>query len=79
LKYIHTEYRKDEELYDLSSDPYEQDNLLTDPERARQAGVDELRDIYHQWSESARPLPSHFDRIKRKETLRQLKSLGYIK
>ncbi|MFQ5805547.1 MAG: sulfatase [Phycisphaerae bacterium] len=78
FKYIYTSYRGSEELYDLSSDPHERRNLLASrtPELARRAAG--LRRKLDAWTATQKPLPSHFDRGQREETIRRLKALGYL-
>ncbi len=79
FKYIHTAYRKTEELYDLSTDPYERNNLLTAAATEPIAKIaDDLRKSYQAWTASAKPLPTRYDPSQREETIRRLKSLGYF-
>jgi choline-sulfatase len=78
FKYIHTAYRETEELYDLSSDPHERDNLLASRAPEFLARVAELRGKLDAWTATQKPLPSHFDREQREETVRRLKALGYL-
>ncbi|MBN2561204.1 MAG: sulfatase [Phycisphaerae bacterium] len=78
LKYVRTPYLQFEELYDLSVDPHERKNLLGDatPETHGKAG--ELRQKLEKWTNSARPLPSDLEATHREDTVRRLKSLGYL-
>jgi arylsulfatase A-like enzyme len=79
LKYMETPYQGTNELYDLSTDPYEQTNLLVDPSPAHLAQARALRDKLLSWTNSATPLASRFEPSQRVETLKRLKSLGYLK
>ncbi len=67
-----------EELYDLSRDPYERENLLLTPDAKLTRIAKDLRQLYQEWASSARPLPSHFDRTRRDDTIEKLRALGYI-
>lgn len=79
LKYIQTPYEMTEELYDLSADPYEQKNLLENATPEIISKVKALRKKLIAWANSANPLPSRFEPSQKEETIRRLKSLGYIK
>lgn len=79
LKYIQTPYAMTEEFYDLSEDPYERNNLLTSTTPTIATKAAELRQKLEAWAESARPLPSRFEKSQHEETIRRLKSLGYLK
>ena len=78
FKYIQTPYLGSEELYDLQADPNEQDNLLALPRRSKAAIADELRKDFNAWAAAASPLPSRFEPSQQQETIRRLKSLGYL-
>lgn len=78
-KYIQTPYQHSEELYDLSTDPYEQTNLLADPSPRHIDTAKNLRKQLLSWTDSANPLASHFEPGQREETIKRLKSLGYLK
>ncbi|MBN2563148.1 MAG: sulfatase [Phycisphaerae bacterium] len=77
LKYIQTPYVHTEELYDLSVDPHERNNLLIAPTSENAARAAELRERLDEWVQSADPLPSQFDRSQLDDTIRRLRSLGY--
>jgi arylsulfatase A-like enzyme len=78
FKYIQTRYRDTEELYDLSTDPYEQRNLLAShmPEMVSRAA--ELRREPATWTAGQNPLLSHFDKQQLDETIARLRTLGYL-
>ncbi|MBN2446861.1 MAG: sulfatase [Phycisphaerae bacterium] len=76
LKYINTPYLDTEELYDLSSDPHELHNLIADSARANDVGA--LRAALRDWSASAAPLPMRFESAQKSDTMRRLRSLGYL-
>jgi arylsulfatase A-like enzyme len=78
-KYIHTPYQNAEELYDLSKDPYEQTNLLINPSPHDVEKAALLKEQLISWTDSATPLASHFEPGQREETIKRLKSLGYLK
>jgi arylsulfatase A-like enzyme len=78
-KYIRTPYKDMEELYDLSKDPYEQKNLLIDPSPGSLEKANVLREQLLAWTDSASPLASRFEPGQREETIKKLKSLGYLK
>lgn len=78
LKYIRTRYRNAEELYDLDDDPAERRNLLADPSSAGGGPERELRTALESWCAAADPLPSTFEPNQDEETLRRLRSLGYL-
>jgi len=79
LKYIETPHEEHEELYDLSSDPQERENLLIDPSPKQEAAAARLRGRLRDWVDSAAPLSSEFVRKDRDDTIRRLESLGYLK
>jgi arylsulfatase A-like enzyme len=78
-KYIQTPYKETDELYDLSEDPYEQANLLIDPSRRKPEKAKYLKEELQSWTDSANPLASQFVPGQREETIKRLKSLGYLK
>ena len=78
LKYIRVPYNGSEALYDLAADPNERNNLLTSPSPQARASAKTLRHKLEAWTNSARPLPSTFQPSQRDETIRRLKSLGYL-
>ena len=53
--------------------------LIVAPDAESRAVADRLRRELTLWSESASPLPPHFERAKQDETIKRLKALGYIK
>jgi arylsulfatase A-like enzyme len=78
LKYVRTEHLGTEELYDLADDPDERSNLLTDSRWQRADATLDLRRALHAWSNSAKPLATSFESKQRTDTIRRLRSLGYI-
>jgi arylsulfatase A-like enzyme len=78
-KYIRTPFKDTEELYDLSKDPYEKTNLLINPSSRNLEKADFLKEQLLTWTDSADPLASHFEPGQREETIKRLKSLGYLK
>lgn len=77
-KYIQTLYSNSEEFYDLSLEPRERTNLLRQPTREQARIAVELRDALRDWSDAARPLPSHYESSQEEETRERLRSLGYL-
>jgi len=93
-KYIETPYLWTAELYDLQADPHEVDDLLSADgidaaggatPGAQRLSRGELESLHGRlageltaWTESARPLPSHFDSSQMDETVERLRSLGYL-
>jgi len=77
-KYVATPYLGTEELYDVVADPRERENLLEAPtdEMLRLAG--DMRVRLEAWTDSAQPLPSTFDSSQTEESIRRLRSLGYL-
>jgi arylsulfatase A-like enzyme len=78
LKYIQTPYALSEELYDLSTDPYERNNLLLSANNELVGRINELKWKLETWANSAAPLPSRFESSQQQDTIRRLKSLGYL-
>jgi arylsulfatase A-like enzyme len=78
LKLIQTPYAQTEELYDLSVDPQEGNNLLPAATPEIKAQAAELRRQLEAWAQSATPLPSRFEPSQRQETIERLRSLGYL-
>ena len=76
-KFISTPYESTEEMYDVLADPHERADLLagsgTEPELAP-----DLRARLTRWTDSAMPLPSHFDLSQTEESIERLRSLGYL-
>jgi arylsulfatase A-like enzyme len=79
LKYIQTPYEMIEELYDLSVDPYEKKNLLENAKPEIMSKAEPLKKKLISWANSANPLTSRFEPSQKEETIRRLRSLGYIK
>lgn len=79
FKFIRSPYQNTEELYNLSSDPHEQNNLLKNITPEISGTAEALRKKLKDWSESATPLPSHFNKREVSDTIRRLRSLGYMK
>ncbi len=78
-KYIRTEYRGTEELYNLDADPLERNNLLSGGNVEMRALARELADILNTWTNAADPLPTRFEPSQREETIRRLRALGYLR
>jgi arylsulfatase A-like enzyme len=77
-KLIQTPYLGTEALYDLELDPAETANLLGDPTPEVEETARQLRRALEHWIESADPHPSSFEGMEKDDTLRKLKSLGYL-
>ncbi len=77
-KFIQVPFASREELYDLSADPQERNNLLRAPTPRIRELAAELRRELEAWAQSAAPLPSRFEPDYMEETIERLKSLGYI-
>jgi arylsulfatase A-like enzyme len=75
-KLIQVPYLGVQELYDLIEDPLESTDLLA--VGAPPALVERLSRDLEAWAESANPLPSRFDPGQQEETIRRLRSLGYL-
>jgi arylsulfatase A-like enzyme len=78
LVYMQAPFASSEELYDLSSDPYEQNNLLSTPSPRIASLVRELKQKLETWAASADPLESFPEKAQREETVEKLKALGYL-
>lgn len=78
FKYIQTPFANTEECYDISRDPFEQNNLLLSPTPEIRSLVTRLREKLERWSASAHPRESFLEREKQKETIEKLKALGYM-
>jgi len=68
-----------EELYDLSSDPTEQHNLMNDPNPEGTQKAAAIRDKLELWVNSADPLPSEYESRDRADTIKRLKTLNYAR
>jgi len=78
-KFIQTPFLKTEELYDLTRDPDEEVNLLAAPTPDATAVAARLRPLLETWAAAADPLPSRFESAQAEETIRRLRSLGYVR
>jgi arylsulfatase A-like enzyme len=78
-KLIQNPYMEAEALYDLESDPAETENLLSAPTEEVEETARRLRRALEGWIESADPLPSTFEGMEKDDTIRKLRSLGYLK
>jgi len=78
-KYIWTPYLQLGHLFDLSRDPDERHDLLSDPQPSPEirARRDELHELLERWVKSADPLSSSFDPTQDMEVRKRLKDLGY--
>ncbi len=76
--YMQTPYTQTEEFYDLSADPYEQENLLRTPTPEIRSLAHGLKEKLEDWVSAAHPLPSSPEKEKRQETVEKLKALGYL-
>ena len=79
-KFIQTPFAGTEELYDLSADPLERNNLLRPvaPTQEITSRANDMRDRLEAWADSADPLKSVFEPSQAQETIRRLRSLGYL-
>jgi arylsulfatase A-like enzyme len=77
-KFIKSPYQGLEELYNVVRDPGEVDNLLRDPSAETAELADSLRRELEGWARSADPLPSRFEPSQTQDTVRRLRSLGYL-
>lgn len=81
-KFIQTPFRGTEELYHLPDDPFERTNLIesdggVDDDRI-QAIANQMRTELEAWADSAAPLQSGFATDDVDDTVKKLKSLGYL-
>ena len=73
-KYVHTPHEQAEELYDLSRDPQERNNVVGEfPDRAKK-----LRKLLDAWARESNPLESRFDPSQELETIERLRKLRYL-
>jgi len=78
FKYVQKPYQGTEALYDLSSDPGEEVNLLVAlPSGLRDKAAELKRDL-KAWAYSATPLASRFEPSQAVDTEQRLKALGYL-
>jgi choline-sulfatase len=77
-KLIQSPYLGTEQLYNVVEDPAEIRNLLDDPASEIVALAGELRPALEAWAVSGNPLPSEFETKNTEETVKRLKSLGYL-
>jgi arylsulfatase A-like enzyme len=79
FKFIQTPYQGIEELYNVHTDPKETDNLLGNPSVEQIRLADHLRRELETWAASADPLPSEFEPSQTQDTIKRLRSLGYLR
>jgi arylsulfatase A-like enzyme len=79
FKFIQTPYQGTEELYNVDWDPKETDNLLDNPSNELVRLGDRLRRDLETWAASADPLPSQFEPSQTQDTIKRLRSLGYLR
>jgi arylsulfatase A-like enzyme len=79
FKLVQIPYLEREELFHLASDPDEQHDLLRRPSAQARGIADELRPALESWARTADPLPSSFAREQEDDTIRRLRSLGYVR
>ncbi len=77
-KYVWTPYLGTQELYDVVGDPRETTNLLEAPTDETLRLAADMRARLEAWTDSAQPLPSAFDSSQTEESIRRLRSLGYL-
>jgi len=77
-KLIETPYQRHHALYDLIDDPGETRNLLENPPPPIERLAEQLRGELRAWAASADPLAIEFEQKQQEETLKRLRSLGYI-
>jgi len=77
-KFITTPYLGTEEMYDLLADPHERIDLLAGSSGEVPGDASGLRVRLDEWSDRALPLPSRFDSSQTEESIRRLRSLGYL-
>jgi arylsulfatase A-like enzyme len=77
-KYVATPYLGTDELYDVIADPQEISNLLDAPMEEVLGLAADMRARLEAWTNSAQPLPSAFDSSQTEESIRRLRSLGYL-
>jgi arylsulfatase A-like enzyme len=77
-KYVWTPYLGTEELYDVSADPREVVNLLDAPTGEALELAADMRARLEEWTDTAAPLTSSFDPSQTEESIRRLRSLGYL-
>ncbi|MFH1689205.1 MAG: sulfatase-like hydrolase/transferase [Candidatus Eisenbacteria bacterium] len=77
-KFVWTPYLGTEELYDVAADPHETSNLLELPTSETPELAADMRARLEAWTDSADPLPSTFDPSQTEESVRRLRSLGYL-
>ena len=77
-KYVATPYLGTEELYNVLADPRETENLLEAPTEEMLRLAADMCVRLEAWTDSAQPLPSTFDSSETEESIRRLRSLGYL-
>jgi arylsulfatase A-like enzyme len=78
LKFISTPYEGTEEMFDVFADPRETADLLAAPSDETSEAAADLRTRLSDWTDSALPLPSLFDSSQTEESIKRLRSLGYL-
>ncbi len=78
FKFIQTPFRETEELYHLPDDPFESQNLIESDDVEAQAIASRMRAELEAWANSAAPLQSGFATDDVDDTVKKLKSLGYL-
>jgi arylsulfatase A-like enzyme len=77
IKYIHDTGNGAESLYDITTDPWEQNNLISD--RKHNATAADFRSMSKKWFETVRPVTEAGSAGMTRETSEHLKDLGYIR
>ncbi len=77
-KFVWTPYLGTEELYDVVADAGETQDLLASPADEELELAAGMRARLTTWTDSADPLPSTFDPSQTEESVRRLRSLGYL-
>jgi arylsulfatase A-like enzyme len=76
-KYIQTPYMKYEELYDLSADPGEQENLMDSLTPQTRSVLMDMRKKLEAWRLVENPRDSNYDATQQEGVMEALKALGY--
>jgi len=67
------------EMYDLSRDPLEQENMLEKLNSGTSDEAEEFSSKLERWASSADPLPIAYERRERSDTIKRLRALGYAR
>jgi arylsulfatase A-like enzyme len=78
-KFIQSPYLGAEQFYNIVEDPAEIRDLIDDPSSEAVDLINELRKELEIWAVSGNPLPSEFESKNTEETVKRLKSLGYLR